>query len=307
MNIEEVRTAISAAGGRENALAYAEALLEKLNRLEATGSYRALFRQLLASHEPGDFRGRVLEVNFADLFVRSGEELTYGARQAGTTGDVDFRWNVVDHEIFIEMKLLGQDRAGRDDMAAQLASKGFGRAVITDDTRDVGRIQLDLIQKSSARKFNPKPSENSINLVALDVAELQLGTVDLCDCLLAAGGNPIASRHCDPLTLRPNVVGLFEAADLQQLGEPQRTWVNNVHRVAPGEAHPREYIHGALFLFREPTETAALSYDLSQVLVWNPSLMDETRARPIVAALQRVLPSNQSFQNPSNRRGESSV
>jgi len=37
--------------------------------------------------------------------------------------------------------------------------------------------------------------------------------------------------------------------------------------------HPRDYIHGVLFLFRRPKETAALSYQLRSVIIWNRVLM----------------------------------
>jgi hypothetical protein len=47
----------------------------------------------------------------------------------------------------------------------------------------------------------------------------------------------------------------------------QERWIVGVHRVPAGRPHPRQYIHGALFLFREPKETAALSYDLTSVIV----------------------------------------
>jgi hypothetical protein len=187
MTLEELRRVIESAGGGPNALVYAESLLEKVNRLEATRRYDKLLTQLRSANEPGDFRGRLLEVNFADAFVRKSIQLTYGALQ-GMTGDIDFQWSVQEHELFIEIKLLGQDRATRDDINHQLESQGVSATLISEDTRDVGRIQLDILQKSSTRKFSPHPGAHWINLVAIDVAELQLGTVDICDCLLAAGG-----------------------------------------------------------------------------------------------------------------------
>ena len=46
MNIEELTSVIEAAGGGANALEYADALLAKIHRIEATGRYRALLEQL---------------------------------------------------------------------------------------------------------------------------------------------------------------------------------------------------------------------------------------------------------------------
>lgn len=289
MQLDELKIIIKAAGGREFALDYAEALLDKLNRVEASQQYEPLIRQLRSAKEQGDFRGRVLEVNFADHFVTRGLQLEYGAKQ-GMNGDVDFCWNIVGRKVFIEMKLLGQYQKIRDSINQQLETTGVSSTFITDDTRDVARIQFDMFQKSSTKKFNPKPEKQWINLIGVDVSELQLGTVDVCDCLLAAGGNEFASKHCDPACLREAVVGVFERLVSENMSAAQKGWVDGIHKMAGGAPHPRDYIHGALFLFREPKERAALNYTLSAALVWNPALVTEDVAREIAAALHRVIP-----------------
>lgn len=289
MQLDELNQIIRAAGGGDNALAYAEALLEKINRIELAPAYPALLRQLLVAREQGDFRGRVLEVNFADCFLREGIVLKYGAKQ-GMPGDIDFGWNVEGHKVYIELKLLGQDKVTRDSINAQLEDKGTSATFLDDDARDVARLQADLIQKASTRKFNPKPSGNSINLVGVDVTELQLGTVDICDCLLATGGNSVAARHCDPACLRDPIVGVFETIAPEKLSASQKTWISGVQRIAEGAPHPRDYIHGALFLFREPQERAALSYELRAALVWNPGLVSADVAKRICVALHAVIP-----------------
>lgn len=287
MKIEQLRHSIQKAGGGDNALAYADALLEKINRLESTKRYTALLRQLSSSRQHGDFRGRVLEVNFVDPFVKQGIDLCYGAKQ-GSKGDVDFCWTVNSQQVFMELKLLGQDQATRDSINKQLEAIGRSSTVVMDDTRDIGRIQLDLFQKSSTTKFNSKPAKQWINLIGIDVSELQLGMADVCDCLVAAGGNSVASRHCSAADLRPNVVGVFER--LGTLTPLQKEWVSGVHKVPAGAPHPRDYIHGALFLFRQPSETAALSYSLSSAIVWNPAMVTEKIAKPIAQALSGVIP-----------------
>lgn len=289
MQLDELVQIIRAAGGRENALAYAEALLVKVNRIECEKQYAALLGQLCAAKEQGDFRGRVLEVNFADCFLRKGIALDYGAKQ-GMPGDIDFGWNIEDHKVHIEMKLLGQDKATRDSINAQLEEKGTCATFVDDDTRDVARLQADLIQKASTRKFNPKPSTETINLVGIDVTELQVGTVDICDCLLAAGGNPLAARYCDPACLRDPVVGAFETIAPEKLSDGQKDWIAGVQKVPAGSPHPRSYMHGALFMFREPQERAALSYDLRATVVWNPALVSSDVAKKICTALHSAIP-----------------
>jgi hypothetical protein len=85
----------------------AEEFLKKITRLETAGAYD--FTQLKTAKEPDDFRGLVLEVNFANLFVQKGIQLRYEAKQK-MSGDVDFCWYVNGDHVFIEMKLLGQDQ-----------------------------------------------------------------------------------------------------------------------------------------------------------------------------------------------------
>jgi len=289
MEIDALRQVINAAGGRDNALAYADALLAKVNRVEAQGQYAPLLNQLRSAREEGDFRGRILEVNFADCFIQASVYLEYGAKQ-GMAGDIDFAWQLDNHKVFIEMKLLGQDRATRDEINRQLDESGVTATFVSDDTRDVARLQADLMQKSSTRKFNPKPPPGTVNLVAVDVSELQLGMADICDCLLAAGGKTMVKQYCNPAYLRDPVVGMFEELPQHRLTNAQREWLARVQKLAEGMPHPRAYIHGAIFLFREPKERAALSYTLRAALVWNPALMESETAMKIKSAFHAVIP-----------------
>jgi hypothetical protein len=296
VKIDELRAAIGAAGGEGNALEHADALLGKINRLEATGRYRELLDQLTRAREAGDFRGRVLEVNYAEQFERNGHQLHYGAKQEGRRGDIDTLWNVSGREVFTELKLLGQDRATRLDIDTQIRQGGVGESVITDDTRDIARMQRDLMGKASIRKFNPTLEAKRINLVGVDVAELQLGAVDPGDCFLAAGGNPLAVQFYAPeMVLRPGVVGVFESLEGTVLTAAQREWLSTFQCLPPGEPHPREYIHGALFLFRMPKETAALSYDLSAILVWNSRVVGRETALAVQDALYRIIPRHRLY------------
>ncbi len=286
MGLAELKAIIRAAGGECMALDYAEALLEKINRLEAAGGYATMFAQLRSANEPGDFRGRILEVNFADLI---GSGLQYGAQQ-GMSGDVDFCWRINGEYVFIEMKLLGQDHNTKGAKTLQLKDTRIWSALISDDTKDVARIQRDIFLKSSTKKFKPKPEATWINLVAVDVSELQLGTVDMGDCLLAAGGNELVSRHSHPACQRSAVIGIFER-DGKTLTTEQAEWMKCFHKTLnAAEPHPRDYIHGVLFLFREPKERAALSYELSGAVVWNPALIDCQRAKFVLEVFHQKIP-----------------
>ena len=188
------------------------------------------------------------------------------------------------------MKLLGQDQRTREMINQQLEASGFSATLISEDTWDVARIERDIFQKSSIKKFNPQSRPTWINLVAVDVSELQLGTVDLGDCLLATVGNEIASRYCDPACLRAAIVGVFERGDMSSLRPEQVDWVNGFHAILGAAPHPRDYIHGALFLFREPKERAALSYQLSAAVVWNAALVDPQRGSEFCKTFHRIVP-----------------
>jgi hypothetical protein len=289
MQLDELIAIIQGAGGGGNAIDYAQDLLIKLERLEDSGGYEALIAQLRSAKDQGDFRGRLLEVNFADLFVEKKLKLAYGVKQ-GMGGDVDFCWDVAGYNVFIETKLLGQDKATRDSFNQQLDKAGVAAAFVTEDTRDLARIQFDLFQKSSTTKFNPKPQDQWINLVAVDVAELQLGMIDLCDCLLAVGGNTLAKKCCHRNYLRPRVVGVFESIPDKQLTADQKSWIGGVHKWSGSTPHPQDYMHGVLFLFREPKARAALSYSLSGLIVWNCLRIPNDIAHKIGHALHEVIP-----------------
>jgi hypothetical protein len=252
VDISELRSIIRAAGGGENALEYAEALLAKVNRLEATGRYGESLKQLRRVQQAGDLRGRLLEVNYADQFERNGQQLRYGEKQGGS-GDIDFGWTVLGRQVFTELKFLGQDSATTKDIDEQIKGLGMYQICIRGDTFELGRLQRDLIQKSSTRKFNPVPRDSWINIVAVDVAELLLGTIDTGDCLLAAGGNPLACQYYDPLLVtRPDVVGIFELLSDSAVTPAQRQWLDSIQSLPPSQPHPRDYIHAALFLLDPP-------------------------------------------------------
>jgi len=289
MQLLELQQVIARAGGGPFAAEYAPAFLRKINRLEASGRYQELIAQLRRARQAGDFRGRVLEVNFADQCEETNLPLQYGAKQ-GQPGDVDFSLIIEDRQVFIEMKLLGESAKIQEDISRQLEHSNTYSIALEDDSDDIVRLQRDLIQKATTRKFSARPKSNWINLVAIDVSELQLGTVDIPDCLLATGGNSLASRFCDSSILRDDVVGVFENLSIDQLTPSQAAWVSNVHKIPTGTPHPRDYIHGAVFLFRKPKERAALTYELHAKIIWNAGKMSAGLAKLISSALYRAIP-----------------
>ena len=289
MTDAELKAIIEKSKGIGLAIDCAAALLQKINRLESHVEYAPLISQLKSAAEQGDFRGRVLEINFSDYFIRRQVRLQYGAKQ-GMSGDIDFLWRIDGNHLFIEMKLLRQCQYTAHDMLSQLKEREFSFNEITEATRDVARIQRDIFEKSSTKKFNPKPKANWINLVAVDVSELQLGMIDIIDCLVAIGGYASLEEHSCEFQEYSAVVGVFESLN-KQLTAKQCEWLKLYHKSSATSApHPREYIHGVMFLFRDPRETAALAYDIKCILVWNPTLIDCQRAKNISVIIYDVIP-----------------
>jgi hypothetical protein len=288
--IELISRAIAESGGGPNALEYAKDLTAKTQTLEATKRYPELIKQLLASKDEGDLLGRVLEVHIADAFEGAGIALSYESSQ-GMNGNVDFSLRLANHLVFIEAKLRTQDRETRASIDRQLRESGVYAQFLADDTADIARMQIDMLQKSSTKKFNPVPDANWVNLVAIDISELQLGAVDLCDCLIAAAGNSSAAEHCDRATLRPTVLGFFEAPTN---ADHEVEWLRRVHAPPADDAHhPREYIHGIWFLFRKPTARAVLSYNLTGPIVWNRWLVAKETVGVLSRALHAAIPFHQ--------------
>ena len=121
-----------------------------------------------------------------------------------------------------------------------------------------------------------------INIVAIDVSSNILGAVDVCDCLLAAYGDPYVNEIC-----RKGVFGLFQ--------EDKPEYLPHIHDLAAKYAHIRKTLHGILFLFRKPG-TCILAYQLEQFMMWNPALIDNKRAGRIYNEIASAIPPRSTLQ-----------
>lgn len=290
MTDAEIECVIRAAGGSNIALEDLGPLGIKIRRIAQSPKYSSFFRQFSTAKDAGDIRGRLLEINFLDHFLRQGILLDHTIKQGhGARGDIDFAWQLHGHQICFEIKLLGQDKKSRDAMNQQLVTHGryTAQGVEIDD---IIRIQQAIVSKSSTAKFNPRPEPGIINMIAIDVCELQLNCVDVADCLLAAGGNPLVSQLYHSACTRDGVIGLFENIPNHNLTDAQRQWVEHIHKTDPNVPSPRTYIHGVLFLFRDRRDTAALIYELSSAIVWNPMITQPQITCKIARSIYGVIP-----------------
>lgn len=289
MTNDELSALVLACGGGGNAQADATNLNLRIQKIEKQSQYTPLLKQLRAAREQGDFRGRVLEINFIDHFSRHGITLDYAVRQHQcANGDVDFGWHVGDYRLCIETKMLRKSNAYREKIEEQLGLLDCYK-ISTDNMSDVVRLQRDILSKASITKFNPCPAAADINLVAIDACELISDMLDVGDCLLAAGGNPLFTHHFPSDYRQENVVGIFEDPEELELTIAQKNWVDTIQR--GNGPHPRVYLHGILFLFRDRTEPCALSYDLESIVIWNHKLVTPDVQRQLGHAVYGVIPS----------------
>jgi len=288
ITLSELEDIITKSSGHGYAREFAPSLLKKIRTLEARGTYGPLLSPIRTAANQADLRGRLLEVNLASQFESAGIHPEVAVKQDGN-GDVDFRFDVGRYEVFLETKLLREDDATRAHINAQLQKSNTYSIARRDDTQDIFRLQRDLIQKAATTKFSPEPKEGWINLVGVDVSEIQLGAVDVGDCVLAAGGNPALFRF-DDFYRRSNVLGVFERPTASSMTKEQSEWDSALSALIEPSPHPRDYIHGAVFLFRTPKETAALVYELNSVVVWNKHLADLNLAQDLEPAIYQVIP-----------------
>lgn len=288
MDKQELVCIIKRAGGKTHAIGYADELLQKVNKLEENGGFCGLMKQFKTSSEEGDFRGRVLEINFANCFIEKCFDLTGPAKQGGS-GDVDFLWKLENYNIYIEVKLLRQDKKTLDSIKQQLQKNGKF-SVFKSVNGDIIRLQRSILEKSSLKKFSHSPKSSWINLIGIDISELQLGAVGIRDCLLAAGGHQALQYYFNESEFCPDVIGVFEDINGRKLSNGQSTWVSGIHKIEDNFPHPRDYIHGVVFFFRNPIETAALSYKFVSVVVWNNNIVDDETRFNITSSLKQILP-----------------
>ena len=286
MTLAQPHSIIRQAGGGSFALDYASELMKKINNVVAHKTPASYLTQFSKSRDAGDLRGRLLEINLVNYFYLKNVPLRYEAKQQGVSGDVDLLWNTNGVDVYIEVKLLGQDLVSKKAEDAQLSEYGLSSSRIADDTSDVMRLQHTIIDKATLKKFEYPPAKNNINLIAIDVSELQLGTADAADCVLSTLGSKQVQIHFGTACARNNVLGLFEL----ESKEEQREWADHVLAKLAGNPHPREYIHGVIFMFRSPKERAALSYEIKACIAWNDSLIDRGLMKKINTDFHKIVP-----------------
>jgi hypothetical protein len=146
-----------------------------------------------------------------------------------------------------------------------------------DERQDIVRVQkviLEKVQKKdgSSTKFLAT-HQDAVNLVAVDISQIILGTFDVDDCF---GGDPSV-----PTVNRREVFGLFQ--------ETEPAYPEFIQSLTQSFNHIKRTLHGVLFLFRLP-KTELFNFSVERFLAWNPSLIKEDTAREICKEIETALP-----------------
>lgn len=289
MDKQALTDAIGRSGGKQNALDEADALWGKLVCLKKAGRYGLLLSQLAKANDKSNFLALVLEANFAYQFESQGLELTYEVKQDPQyKSSIDFVHKVPSGDsVYFELRLLQQTQSITDSIKAQLQKCQMYSVVMggQDEQDEVVRIQNTVLSKVQDKHGNPikffSTSADAVNVVVVDATDSILGTIDFHDCKLATYGDPSVKE-----VYRRQVFGLFQADKAE--------YPLQIHALAAKYAHIRNTLHGVLFLFKKP-DTGILAYQLEQYLMWNPTRIDETRARSICAEVIRAIPTRQKL------------
>ncbi len=284
MNRQTLSTAITRSGWKGAWEDQIDGLLSKLEFLANKGRYSRLMANIETANNRSNFMASVLEATIAFQFESVGIELAYEIKQnPAHASSIDFRWITVSGDtVFIEARLLQQDKTTVDSIESQLQRQNFWAVAKdgTDEQSDIIRVQQAILEKVQKKdgvqtKFVSKVQGN-INIVAIEVSQIILGAFDRHDCLLVAQGDPSV-----PLVFRRGIFGLFQ--------EPFPAYPDHIQLLGKSYTYLRQTIHGILFLFRHP-RMESFNFFLSQFMIWNPSIMREERARAISGEIEPALP-----------------
>lgn len=284
MDVSKLKTAIIRSGWNGTWEDQIEGLLSKLNFLEQTGRYGRLLANLLGANDRNNFEALVLEATIAYQFECAGLSLQYEVQQvADDKSSVDLCWRTATGtEVFIEVRLLQQDKATVDSISMQLDAHNTYAVLKSgeEESQEIIRLQQVILEKVQKRdgtptKFLTMPP-TAINLVAVDISSIILGAFDFDDCKLVTEGDPSV-----PEINRRGIFGLFQEAKLE--------YPSHIQSLAQLFVHVRNTLHGVLFLFRKP-KTEHFDYSVERFLGWNSALVEEETAREVCEELNKALP-----------------
>ncbi len=281
---EKTLLAVISRSGKHASNDEVKKLLSKLTLLESKQRYGQLLKNLETANDQNNFAASVLEATIAFQFESVGLGLEYEVNQnRDNESSIDFRWRTTSGKaVYIEVRLLQQDRATSDLIQRQLQVEKFYAVSKDEDDekRDIIRVQQVILEKVQKSDGTPTKfltmHQDAVNVVAVDISQIILRMFDSYDCKLVTEGDPGVPPVC-----RRNIFGLFQ--------NPSAEDPEHIHSLAKSFSHVRETLHGVLFLFRRP-KTESLNYSLERFLAWNPNLVDKDSASAICTEIEPALP-----------------
>jgi len=178
----------------------------------------------------------------------------------------------------IEMRLIQQRDALTKRIDEQVSRSGQYEIHLDGaaDRAETLRLQRLIFEKAvnvrgEVVKFQPR--SNGYNIVAIEVSELHLGTIDPGDCLLATYGDPAVSKW-----ERRQLFGLFQT--------PREEYPKHIQEAAARYAPFRETVHAVLFLRKVPP-SSSIDFRVEYLFVHNKNLMSADEAIGICRDLIR--------------------
>lgn len=267
-------------------------LLNKINFLKITKRYDGLIKRIVPAKNAGDFLGSVFEINLAFQFESNQLQLEYGAKQNKEHGsDIDLLLRLSSGQlIYLEAKLLQQDAATNKMIEDQIneSSSYYMRMDGGDINNTIERLQNTIISKLLNKNGAPikffSRDNNVVNIVAINVSELIVGCIDKFDCAIATHGSDYVKKvygdQFANLEQGKEVVGLFQTIHAKHFSD---------ERFIAAYSHVKEMLHGVLFLFKAG-KSGLLSYELEHTMMWNPSLIDQDRAKIVSIEIAKAIP-----------------
>ncbi len=260
-----------------------EGLLSKIQLLEATGRYKRLLSNLRSANDKNNFLASVLEITIAFQFESASLALEYEIKQnPAHKSSIDFLWKAKTKAIYIETRLLQQDQATSNSIESQLKVSNIYAVTKDgdDEKQDIVRVQQLILEKVQKEDGSPTKflnlHRNEINIVAVDISQIILGTFDPDDCKLVALGDPSVQAIC-----RRQIFGLFQ--------DTKPDYPEHIQSRARSFSHIRKTLHGVMFLFKRP-KTELLNYFLERFIIWNPTLISEDIGQHICDEIELALP-----------------
>jgi hypothetical protein len=231
-------------------------LTKKLEYLDETGRYSLLLKDFLRCNDLNNFKSIIVEAVFAYSFEVAESPLHYEISHSDDhDSSVDFLLQTQNgNKIFFELRVNQQQKQRQEEISTQLELMNMYSVSMneTDEQQEIIRLQSNILSKVQDKNGNPikifNDESGNYNIIAVEITDMILGTVDKSDCMLTLYGDPSVEGP-----FQRNIFGLFQ--------KPEQHYPDHIRKISENFSHFRETVHGILFLARHP-KSGPLDFDL---------------------------------------------